>query len=122
MSAGANTRSAAQSHLADLVGSPEDLPLADLPTRRNVLQKMLLEKLRDPRDYRHIPIMEVAEKVGKDVTSAWKKINSKVVVALVKEREVVRRVHMLWIRMEGVANGGKKKSHGNRKKYGKAGE
>ena len=35
---------------ADVVGKPEDLPLADLPTRRNVLQKMLFEKLNSPVD------------------------------------------------------------------------
>ena len=45
----------AQPQLSNFVGTAEDLPLADLPTRRNVLQKMMLEKLNDPRDYRNIP-------------------------------------------------------------------
>ena len=46
------------------MGTAEDLPLADLPTRRKVLQKMMLEKLNDPRDYRNIPTMELTGKKG----------------------------------------------------------
>ena len=70
----ASTRSP-QTNLAELVGSPEELPLADLATRRNVLKKMQLEKLRDPRNYTHIPNMDLAEKTGKAVYSAWRKVN-----------------------------------------------
>ena len=103
------------------MGSPEELPLVDLATRRNVLKKMQLEKLRDPRNYRHIPNMDLAEKTGKAVYSAWRKVNHRLEGALVSEREVVRRVFMLWTRMEAVASGGRKKSSGKRKKYGKAG-
>ena len=54
----------AQLKLSNIVGTAEDLPLADLPTRRNLLQKMMLEKLNDPRDYRNNPTMELTGKTG----------------------------------------------------------
>ena len=75
MSGGPSTRASAHTHFVDLVGGPEELPLADLPTRRSVLRKMILEKVQDPRDIRNIPNMEVAVKVGGDVLAAWGKIN-----------------------------------------------
>ena len=56
MSAKKGTRSA-QPQLMNFVGPPEELPLADLPTRRNVLQKMMLDKLNDPRYEKQIPII-----------------------------------------------------------------
>ena len=115
MSSVSGTRSAVQTHLADLVGTPNELPLADLPTRRSILQKMLLVRMQDPRDYRNIPIMEVADKLGKAVTSIWLKCNSKLAGSMVKESEVVKRVFMLWNRMEMVASGGKKKAKGKRR-------
>ena len=121
MSGGKSTRSA-QPQLVNFVGTPEDLPLADLPTRRNVLQKMMLDKLNDPRDNRHIPTMELAAKTGRAVLSQWSQMNTQMMSTLVKEKEVVRRVFVLWTRMEEVASGGKKKASGKRKKYGQAGE
>ena len=120
MSAGKGTRSA-QPQLGNFVGTPQDLPLADLPTRRNVLQKMMWEKLNDPRDYRNIPTMELAGKTGRAVISIWTQMNSEMTRALLKEKEVVRRAFMLWTRMEEAASGGKKKASGKRKKYGQAG-
>ena len=123
MSGRKSTRSA-QPQLVNLVGPPEDLPLADLPTRRNVLQKMMQEKLNDPslRYERHIPTMELAGKTGWAVLSLWTQMNTQMTRALVKEKEVVRRVFLLWTRMEEVASGGRKKASGKRKKYGQAGE
>ena len=118
MSGGPSTRASAHTHLVGMVGGPEELPLADLPTRRSVLRKMILEKMQDPsRDIRNIPNMEVACKVGGAVLDAWGKINSKVERALVKEKEVVRRVFHLWERLVDVASGGKKGEKG-KKKYG----
>ena len=75
MSGGPSTRASAQTPMVDMVGGSEELPLADLPTRRSVLRKMILEKGQDPRDIRNIPNMEVAVKVGGDVLAAWGKIN-----------------------------------------------
>ena len=121
MSAAKSTRST-QPTLSDFVGTPEELPLADLPTRRNVLQKMMLEKLNDPRYERHIPTMELAGKTGRAVLSLWTQMNTQMTRALVKEKEVIRRVFLLWTRMEEVTSGGKKKASGKRKKYGQAGE
>ena len=123
MSGRKSTRSA-QPQLVNLAGPPEDLPLADLPTRRNVPQKMMQEKLNDPslRYERHIPTMELAGKTGWAVLSLWTQMNTQMTRALVKEKEVVRRVFLLWTRMEEVASGGRKKASGKRKKYGQAGE
>ena len=85
MSAAKSTRST-QPTLSDFVGTPEELPLADLPTRRNVLQKMMLEKLNDPRYERHIPTMELAGKTGRAVLSLWTQMNTQMTRALVKEK------------------------------------
>ena len=102
MSGRKSTRSA-QPQLVNLVGPPEDLPLADLPTRRNVLQKMMQEKLNDPslRYERHIPTMELAGKTGWAVLSLWTQMNTQMTRALVKEKEVVRRVFLLWAGHQG---------------------
>ena len=123
MSAKKGTRSA-QPQLMNFVGPPEELPLADLPTRRNVLQKMMLDKLNDPRYEKQIPIIELARKTGHAVLSLWTKQNTQMTGALVKEKEVVRRVLLLWNRMEEAATGGRRnrKSSGKRKKYGQAAE
>ena len=118
--AGRSTRSSDQNHLTELVGSPEDLPLSDLPTRRNILQKMLLQKLHDPRDSRNIPNMEIAGQVARAAMAAWRRINAR--MAMVKEKEVVRKVFTLWERLEGVAYAGRKKKQGKKKKYGQAGK
>ena len=116
--AGSSTRSSDQNHLTELVGSPADLPLSDLPTRRNILQKMLLERLQDPRDTRNIPNMEIAGKVARAAMAAWRRINAR--MAIVKEKEVVRKVCTLWERLEGVTYEGRKKKKGKKKKYGQA--
>ena len=47
------TRYSSQSRLTELIGTAAELPVADLPTRRNVLQKMILERMKDKRDVRH---------------------------------------------------------------------
>ena len=60
-----DTRSTAESNMVKLIGKPADLPLADLPTGRNVLQKILELRLTDSRIVYHIPIMELAWKVAK---------------------------------------------------------
>ena len=91
MPKGAGTRSATSTSLAELVGGPGPLPVADLATRRNVLQQMLQVRLSDPRDPRHIPIMELANKVGKALVSSWLKCNQKLAGAIVKEKEVRKR-------------------------------
>ena len=39
------TRLSLTTKMTELVGSPEELLLADIPTRRCVLQKMLLDKM-----------------------------------------------------------------------------
>ena len=75
MSGGPSTRASAHTHLVGMVGGPEELPVADLTTRRSVLRKMILEKVQDPIDIRNIPNMEVVVKVGGDVLAAWGKVN-----------------------------------------------
>ena len=77
---------------------------------------MILEKVQDPRDYRNIPNMEVAVKVGKAVMTLWNRINPRMEKAMVKEKEVVRKVFTLWERLEFVSSGGKKKAKGKKKR------
>ena len=78
---------------------------------------MLFEKLNDPRDSRNIPTFELASKTGRAVIAMWKGTNSEMTRALLGEKEVIRRVFVLWTRMEEIATGGKKKTSG--KKTGK---
>ena len=80
------TRGAAHSHLTALIGKADDLPTADLPTRRNVLQALIKERLTDLRDIRNIPIMEMAGKVGRMVSSKWLEVNHKMKNVLVPPR------------------------------------
>ena len=51
------TRAAVSSSMTDLIGGPEELPTADLPTKRSVMKAMLMERVADTRDVRHIPVM-----------------------------------------------------------------
>ena len=114
------TRGAAHSHLTALIGKADDLPTADLPTRRNVLQALIKERLTDTRDIRNIPIMEMAGKIGRTVSSKWLEINHKMKNVMVQPKEVSRRVLVLWQKLEDTASGGKKKKAVKRKKKGQA--
>ena len=53
----------------------EELPATDLPTVRDVLAKMKLEKQRD-----NVEIKQVAEKVLPEIKSIFRKANSKLVL------------------------------------------
>ena len=93
------TRSSFTTKMTELVGSPKDLPNGDLPTRRCILRKMLLEKMVESREVdryiKHVTNIEMAEKVAKSTLTFWKKVNAKIVGALVTEQEilVVRASH-----------------------------
>ena len=115
------TRASVSSHLSKMIGKPEDLPAADLPTKRNVLQQVLKLRLQDPRYSRSIPITELAGRVGKMVIESWMRINYRMEKALVTEQEVSRRITALWQKLEEVASDGRrKKSKGKRKKKGES--
>ena len=79
--------------MTELVGSPEDLPNGDLPNRRCILRKMLLEKMVESREgdryIKHVTNIEMAEKVAKSTLTFWKKVNAKIVGALVTEQEIL---------------------------------
>ena len=79
--------------MTELVGSPEDLPNGDLPTRRCIPRKMLLEKMVESmegdRCIKHVTNIEMAEKVAKSTLTFWKKVNAKIVGALVTEQEIL---------------------------------
>ena len=111
------TRCSSQSRLTALIGNAEELPVADLPTRRNILQKMILERMKDSRDVRHIPIMELAVKVEKALRAAWLKVSHRLVIN--KELEVRRKIFSLWQMLEQVTSDSKKKRKGKVKKMGK---
>ena len=110
------TRSAAESNMFKLIGKPADLPLADLPTRRNVIQKMLELRLTDSRIVNHIPILELAWKVAKLIKAKWLEINHKMEKVMVETKEVARKIFVLWGKVDFVASGGKKKKHKKKKK------
>ena len=113
------TRASTNSYLSKMIGRPEDLPAADLPTKRNVLQQVLKLRLQDPRYFRNIPIAELAGRVGKMVIGSWMRINYRMEKALVTEQEVSRRIAALWQKLEEVASDGRrKKGKGKRKKKG----
>ena len=79
--------------MTELVGSPEDLPNGDLPNRRCILRKMLLEKMVESRGgdryIKHVTNIEMAEKVAKSTLTFWEKANAKIVGALVSEQEIL---------------------------------
>ena len=108
------TRAAVSSSMTDLIGGPEELPIADLPTKRSVMKAMLMERVADTRDVRHIPVMELAGKVGRKVTSKWLEINHKMRNVMVKQQEVDRKVFTLWQELTEVTS--KKKIKGTKRK------
>ena len=87
------TRSSFTTKMTELVSSPEDLPNGDLPIRRGILRKMLLEKMVESREgdryIKHVTNIEMAEKVAKSTLTFWKKVNAKIVGALVTEQEIL---------------------------------
>ena len=85
---GHGTRGAGDSKLTKVIGKPADLPLADLPTRRNVLQKILEQRMIDSRYANHIPLMELALKVAKMIKAKWLEINHKMDKVMVNTAEV----------------------------------
>ena len=108
--------------IGQFCGQPRGTPAGRPAHQEECPPEDELDKLNDPRDNRHIPTMELAAKTGRAVLSQWSQMNTQMMSTLVKEKEVVRRVFVLWTRMEEVASGGKKKASGKRKKYGQAGE
>ena len=103
------------SQLSEVIGTPENLPESDLPTARCVLRQMLKLRLEDSRDYRNIPIMEIAAVVGKMVRDNWIWINSRIENVVTKQ-EVKRKVSQLWQDFDRVGTEGKRKSSGQGKR------
>ena len=89
-----------------MIGNPEELPMADLPTRRNVLLKMLLERMKDGRDLRNIPFMELTARVKKSLRAAWMRVNHRMVV--VGEKEIRRKIFSFWQVLEQISSDNKK--------------
>lgn len=116
MPGGGGTRASAHSHLTNLIDKPNDLPLADLPTRRNILQKILEQKMVSPK-YKK-PISIIAFEVGKMVKAKWMEINHRMEMVMVEPREIVRKINILWQKLEVVSSGGRKKRLNRRKRKG----
>ena len=103
------TRASASSRLVKLIGVPEDLPIADLPTNRNVLQQVHKLRVQDPRYFKTSPLVKLARTVGKMVVESWMRINHRMKKAIVTEQEVSRRIVVLWQKLERAASDGKTK-------------
>ena len=78
---------------------------------------MILERMKDSRDVRHISNMELAVKVEKTLRAAWLKVSHRLVIN--KELEVRRKIFSLWQMLEQVTSDSKKKRKGKVKKMGK---
>ena len=81
--------------------------------RRNVLQQMLLLRLMDTRDWRNVPIYELATKVGKMVVDTWIRANRRLEKAVVSQQEVTRKIFLLYQKLESYANPKNTTSHNN---------
>ena len=73
----ASTRAATRNAVTDLIGPAKPLPVGDLASNRCVLQQMILLRLEDPRDNRHIPIKELARKTAELLIENWRKLTIK---------------------------------------------
>jgi hypothetical protein len=117
-------RAATQTHLTSLIGAPQPLPVSDLPTKRNILQAMVQWRMTDQRDFRNIPVMEIAGAVCKQVKAQWLRVNHRMEKTIVTDKEIMRRMFMLWQKLETVVADGKKKKKTDvkkkRKKNGQA--
>ena len=98
------TRAGTSSSMTSLIGKPEQLPQADLPTRRNVLQRIMQVKLQDTKDKRHNPIACIASSVGDEVRD----INSGIGSCIVTKQEVIRKIVNLYTQVEVATNGKRK--------------
>ena len=103
------TRARTSSSMRSLIGKPEQLPQADLPTRRNVLQRIVQVRLQDTKDKRHNPIACIASSVADEVRDHWLRINSGIGSCIVTKQEVIRKIVNLYKQAEEVATNRKKK-------------
>ena len=109
------TRARTSSSMRSLIGKPEQLPQADLPTRRNVLQRIMQVRLQDTKDKRHNPIACIASSVADEVRDIWLRINSGIGSCIVTKQEVIRKIVNLYKQAEEVASNGKKESEERRR-------
>ena len=65
-----------KSTICDLIGSPSDLPAAELPTMRQVLQKCLLVKTRSTNEKLHTKV--IALEVSQELILLWKSVHPKI--------------------------------------------
>lgn len=101
------TRSSSSCRIKDLIGKPEKLPQADLPTKKSALQHMLKLRLDDVRDARNIPITELAKATGERVREIWLKINQRMETAIISQQEITRKLVKLYQQADAAAWGGK---------------
>ena len=94
----ASTRAATKNAVTDLIGPAKPLPVGDLASNRCVLQQMILLRLEDPRDNRHIPIKELAKKTTELLIENWKKVNHKIVQypVILSNQQIEARIIRLW--------------------------
>ena len=58
-----------------LIGPPSDLPAAELPTLRQLLQKCSLVKTRSTN--KRLPIKDIAVEVSEELIQLWKSVHPK---------------------------------------------
>ena len=120
----ASTRAATRNAVTDLIGPAKPLPVGDLASNRCVLQQMILLRLEDPRDNRHIPIKELARKTAELLIENWKKVNHKIVQypVILSNQQIEARIIRLWGKADKVTSVKKGKVSGKSSKRRKSGE
>ena len=120
----ASTRAATRNAVTDFLGLAKPLPIRHIASNRCVLQQMILLRLEDPRDNRHIPIKELARKTAELLIENWKKVNHKIVQypVILSNQQIEARIIRLWGKADKVTSVKKGKVSGKSSKRRKSGE
>ena len=68
-----NNKATRHSTTCDIIGPPSDLPSAELPTLKQVLQKCL--KTKQSSSHYNLPANQIAFDVSKDLIKLWQKVH-----------------------------------------------
>ena len=104
----AETRSTRQATSKNLVRA-EDLPTSDLPTLRDVLAKMLLErqKIIEAKKIKNVEVKVLADKVIPEIKLVYRKVNSNLVIN--SDRTILGKLTNEYKHMKEIERSGKKK-------------
>lgn len=100
------TRKSSSSHLSHLVGTGSQLPVAELPTARDILRLGVLLREQATADRRNYTMDTLISDLIDPVTSQWEKANCLFKPPIANHKNTIRaKLKSLWERAINVASG-----------------